>query len=326
MNRRELLGMAAAMPLLPCVAQERPATWTEATIRLVVPASPSGTLDQLARLLASEMGRLSGQRFIVENRAGGAGAPARQFVVAGPTDGTLIFMGQVHEVTRAALMRSVPNPMTVENFTPVAMIGEVPNVLVVNPKIPANSVQEMVRWAQAGQRELNYGIGSIGNLQNLAGLLFAQQTGVALKAIPYRGSGPAITDLLSGQIHMLFETMPATLGHISAGKLRPLAVTSAARSMALPQVPTFAEAGLPKMQMATWYGAFVRAGTPEATVRAVARLFAAALDSSSMRTSWREAGLAAPPYPSGEKFIAFVHSEEARWQDLVRVTGARIDE
>jgi len=291
---------------------------------MVVPASAGGTLDQLARLLATEMARLSGQRIIIENKTGGAGAPARQYVAAGPADGSLIFMGQVHEITRAALVRNVPHPMTAQSFTPVAMIGTVPNVLVVNPVVPVKTVQEFVNWAKG--RDLNYGIGSVGNLQNLAGILFQQQTGLKIKAVPYRGSAPAINDLLSGQIQMLFETMPATLGQIGAGKMRPLATTADRRSVALPQVPTFAEAGLPKMQMTTWYGAFVRAGTPASVTQPIAALIAEALLTPNLQTAWREAGMTAAPYLSGAKFSEFVNAEQHRWVQLVNETGARIEE
>lgn len=325
MRRRCFVSALVSVPFVsPATAQAK--KWTESLARFVVPAAPGGTLDQLTRLLATEVGKLTGQRVIVENRAGGAGAPARQYVATGPSDGTLIFMGQVHEITRAALVNSVPYAMTKEHFEPASMIGEVPNVLVVNSKLPVKSVKDLLDWGKREGRELNYGVGSIGNLQNLAGILFQQQSGLALKSIPYKGSGPAIVDLISGQIDLLFETLPATLAHVASGKLRALAVTSVKRNPALKHVPSFTESGFPKMQMTTWYGAFLRTGVSQATTSQVSTAISTALASPELTTAWRQAGMLPPPYVSGERFSEFVSTEEKRWSDLVKATGAKVDE
>lgn len=327
MKRRRFMSVIASASLAGrAVAAPDGTAWTSSPVRLVVPASPGGTLDALARLLAPAMQRLSARSVLVDNKAGGAGSLARQYVARGPADGSLLFMGQVHEVTRAALSSSVAYPMVSPAFIPVTMIGSAPNVLVVNPSNPARSVADFVRWAKSAGRAINYGVGSAGNLQNLAGILFQQQTGIRMTSIPYRGSGPALVDLMAGQIDLLFETMPAALTHIESGKLRPLAVTSGERSSSLPDVPTFTECHLPGLQMTTWYGVFVRSGTPRPLVSRIESVIADALADPVVRDGWKDSGMSPAPYPSGENFAAFVEAERKRWRDLVSATGAKLEE
>lgn len=302
-----------------------PAMWTQAPIRLIVPASPGGSLDQLTRILGEELSRISDHPFIIENRGGGAGAVARQYVANGSQDGTVVLMGPVHETTRAALVKDVPIPMTDEYFDAVAMIGSVPNVLVVNPNVPAKSVAELVTLAKSSERKLDYGIGSIGNLQDMTGILFQYKTGADLVSVPYKGSGPAIVDLLGGQIQMLFETLPAALPHIESNKLRALAVTSPERIAVLPHVPTFKEAGVEGIELSTWYGMFVKRGTDDGIKKGLASLVAQALEAPNVQKAWKEAGLSEGPYPTGAKFAEFVAQEHQRWQELVKTTGISVE-
>ncbi len=328
---RKLAPIACALLLatvqLPAhAAAPDEAVWTTQPVRLVVPTAAGGSLDQLTRVLGDEMTRLSGQTFIVENRGGGAGAVARQYVANGSTDGTLLFMGQVHEVTRAALVANVPSPMTPENFEAVAMIGSVPNVLVVNPELPVTTMAQLRDLAKSRERSLDYGIGSVGNLQHLTGILFQDRTGLDLVSVPYRGSAPAIVDLIGGQIQILFETMPAALPHIQTGKLRALAVTSAQRASVLPDVPTFKEAGLDGIELETWYGVFVKTGTPVAVRDSIGALVSRALQAESVRRAWAQAGLKPGPYPVNAAFAQFVGDERQRWADLIARTGVRVEE
>lgn len=299
--------------------------WTDKPVRLVVPASAGGSLDQLGRALANQMGQLSGQTFIIENRGGGSGVIPRTAVSQAAPDGTMFLLGSVHELTRAALMGKIEYPLDEGNFKSVAMIGSAPNVVVVNAASGIRSIAELQAAARAKPKGLSYGIGSVGNLQHLAGVTFKHATGSELVSIPYKGSAPAIQDLLGGQIDLLFETVPAASAFIRDGRLRALAVTSGSRSPILPDVPTLREAKLDIAPMGTWYGVFAPAALPDGMADKVTRLVNQALGTPELQKRWEEWGMEKEAPMSRQQFAAFVRDESRRWEKLVKDAGVKVD-
>ncbi|MDX3906927.1 MAG: tripartite tricarboxylate transporter substrate binding protein [Pigmentiphaga sp.] len=316
---------AAALCLAAAASAIAQEAWTEQPIRLVIPASAGGSMDQMARPLAAVMSRLSGQTFIVENRSGGAGVLAREFVAHGPADGTVFLLGSVHELTRMALTPNLSFPLTGPDFVPVAKIATVPNLVVVKAGTGVDNVDALVAKARSSPKGISYGVGSLGNLQHLAGITFAQSIGAHMVAIPYKGSAPALKDLAGGQIDVLFDTMPAASAFVREGRLRALAVTAANRSPLFPDVPTLKELGLERMVLGTWYGAFAPAKTPARTIEAAAALFSKALMDPEIQRMWQEWGSEKPVPQSRTAFADFVQAEAQRWQEAVRQAGLKVE-
>ncbi len=299
--------------------------WTDQPIRLIVPASAGGSMDQMARPLAAVMGKMSGQTFIVDNRGGGAGVVAREFVAKAAPDGTVFLLASVHELTRAALLGKIPYPLTGPDFKSIALLASVPNMMVVNVESPIKTVPELIQAAKANPKGLSYGVGSIGNLQHLAGVTFKHVTGAPLVAIPYKGSAPAIKDLIGGQIDLLFETMPAASVFVRDDRLRGLAVTSAQRSPLFPELPTLKELGLGTMEIGTWYGAFAPSALPSEIAGKMATLVAQALQDPEIQRMWAGWGSEKITPLTQAEFSTFVLNEAQRWQDMVRRTGVKTE-
>ena len=249
------LGLGAGGPAL---AQDYPTK----PVRLVVPNPPGGTTDILSRLVAEELTKTWPHPVVVEYKSGGAGYSGADFAAKSDPDGYTIIMQPASHATGPSIYKDLPYD-PIADFAPVTLVASVPNVLIVNPDVPANSVEELIALAKSKPGELNFGSGGVGAITHLSGELFKQSTGVEMVHIPYAGSAPAITDLLGGQIEMMFENLPGAMGHIQAGRLRPLAVTSPERAVALPDVPTVAEAGVPGYEAVSWFGILAPAGTPE---------------------------------------------------------------
>ena len=240
------------------VAQQYP---TKA-VRIVVGFAPGGGTDIVARIIGAKLTELWGQGFIVDNRAGATGTIGADITAKSPPDGYTIMMGHVNSHGIAPnLFKKLPYDAQ-RDFAMVAHVGYVPNVLVVHPSIPAKTVAELVAIAKSKPGELNYASSGVGSTQHLAGELFQLTTGTKLVHVPYKGSGPAVMDLIAGHVLMNFDTMPPVLPHIRSGKMKALALTTPKRSPQLPQVPTMIEAGLKGFEMTNWYGVMAPANTP----------------------------------------------------------------
>jgi len=313
------LSMAAAPP---AGAQD---AWTTQPIRLVVPASAGGSMDQMVRPLAAVMSRLSGQTFIVDNRSGGAGVLAREFVAGAPPDGTVFLLGSVHELTRLALTPNLPHPLTGPDFVPMAKIATMPNLVVVKAGGGLDDIAELVAKGKQGSKGISYGVGSIGNLQHLAGITFAQSAGIHMVAIPYKGSAPALKDLVGGQIDVLFDTMPAASTFVREGRLKALAVTSARRSPLFPDVPSVKELRLDRMVLGTWYGVFAPSATPPRIADAMSDLLNRALADPDIQRMWEGWGSEKPAPQSRSEFARFVSGEAGRWTEAVRQAGIKVE-
>ena len=321
MQRRLLLqGLGATA--LPALAQARP-------IRLVVPYPPGGPLDIVARALADKVKDALGP-VLVENKAGAGGNLGADAVAKSAPDGSTIVMGAVatHAINPWLYARLPYDP--IRDFTPITGVAQVPNVLVMNPdtaaKLGIRRVADLVAYAKQNPGRLNYGSGGNGSAGHLAGEMFKAQAGVFMVHIPYAGGNPAQLALLSGQVDLNFDNLAAASANIKAGKLKALAVTTARRSTAMPDVPTIAETGpaLARFDVNTWFGLFGPARLPAEATQRLNRAFVDALNSPELRA--RLASLLAEPMPgTPEQFAAFVKSELAKYEGVVKASGAKIE-
>ena len=305
-------------------AQTSAAAYPNKPIRLVVPFTPGGSTDILARAIGQEFGKAWGQSVVIDNVAGAGGSIGADKVAKAPADGYTLLMGHIGTLAvNPSLYPKLPyNPDT--DFAPVAWVARVPNVLVVHPGVPAKTTQELVALGKSRPGQLNYGSGGNGSAANLATEYFKMQTGTSLLHIPYRGTVPATTDLLGGQIQVLFTGAPALLGHIKSGQLRALAVSSPQRLEALPDVPTVAEAGYPGFEADQWYGVVAPAGTPPEIVRKLNAQINLALASAEMKARLSSEGATATP-TTPEAFGQHIVRELARWKPVISSGRVKAD-
>jgi len=254
---------AAALLLAAFATAASAQSWPAAKpITLVVPFPAGGTTDMLARALSDKLGVALGQTIIVESKPGAGATLGADYVAKSRPDGYTLLMGAIHHTIAPAVFRKVPYDLQ-KDFAPITTVALVPNVLVVNANNPAKSVADLVAQAKARPNQLNYGSNGNGTAQHLIGTQFENMNGIEITHIPYKGSGPLVTDLIGGQVTMSFDTVTPVLQHIKAGKLKALAVTTGKRSSALPDVPTLAEAGLKGFDIGTWFGVLAPAATPK---------------------------------------------------------------
>ena len=327
MRRRLALGALAATAVsaaIPGRAQARP-------IRFIVPYTPGGPLDIVARALAEQVKDSLGI-LVVENKPGAGGNIGADFVAKAAPDGTTIVMGAVatHAINPWLYVALPYDP--IRDFTPITGVARVPNVLVMTPETASRlhiaSVADLVAYAKKNPGKLNYGSGGNGSAGHLAGEIFKAQAGVYMVHIPYAGGNPAQLALLSGQVDLTFDNLASAAANIKAGRLRALAVTTAARSSAMPDVPTIAEAGksvgLARFDVDTWFGIFGPARLPAQTTLRLNKAFVEAIESSEIRD--RLGAFFAEPMPmSPERFAAFVRAELAKYERVVKASGARIE-
>ena len=293
-------------------------------IRLVVPFPPGGATDILARAVGADLTRAWGQSVTIENRGGAGGNLGAEVVAKAPADGYTLVMGTVgtHAIN-ASLYAKMPYD-AVTDFAPVSLVASVPNVLVVHPSLPVRSVRELIELARAKPGVINFASSGNGTSIHLSGELFKTMAGVQMTHIPYKGSAPALADLLGGQVSLMFDNMPSVLPQIKADKLRALAVTSAKRSPALPELPTIAEAGLAGYEASSWFGVLAPAGTPKDIVGKLSQTIAAALHGSEMKERLSSQG-AEPIGSTPEQFAAHIQAEIAKWARVVKASGAKLD-
>jgi tripartite-type tricarboxylate transporter receptor subunit TctC len=318
---RVAVGIIAILILAgPARAQDYPTK----PIRLVVPFAAGGATDVLARLVGERLTASLGQQVVVDNRPGAGGNIGSDLVARAEPDGYTILMGAVgtHAINPSLYPKMPYDP--VKDFAPVTLVASVPNVLVVNPEVPANSVQELIDLAKAKPGELNFASSGNGTSIHLSGELFKAMTGTDIVHVPYKGSGPAVTDLLGGQVQMMFDNMPSSLPHVKAGKLRALGVTSAKRSPALPEVPTIAEAGVPGYDATSWFGILAPAGTPEPVVTRLQGAIVQALGEPEMRQRMADLG-AEPVGDTPAEFGQFIAAEIAKWAKVVNDAGVKLE-
>ncbi len=285
-------------------------------IRLVVPFTPGGSTDILARAIGQELTKAWGQSVVIENVAGAGGSIGADKVAKSPADGYTLLMGHIGTLAvNPSLYPKLPYD-PVKDFAPVAWVARVPNVLVVHPGVSAKTTQELIALAKSKPGQLNYGSGGNGSAANLATEYFKMQTGTSMTHIPYKGTAPAVNDLLGGQIQVLFTGAPAVLGQIKNGQLRALAVSSPQRLDALPDLPTVAEAGFKGFEADQWYGVVAPAGTPKDIVAKLNAQINQALSSAELKTRLNNEGAIAMP-TTPDAFGQHIVREIARWKPVI---------
>ena len=327
--RRRLLTFAAAMAAAPRLAFAQAGAWPNRTVRIVVPFAPGGTTDILARALAPELGRVFGQTFIVDNKPGAGGNLGAAEVAKSAPDGYTLLMGTVgtHGINQSLYPKLPFDP--IKDFAPVTLVAGVPNVLVMNPAkaeaLKIATVPDLIRYAKANPGKLNMASSGNGTSIHLSGELFKTMTGTFMVHFPYRGSGPALLDLIGGTMDLMFDNLPSAMPQIRAGKLKAIAVTSSQRSAAMPDLPTIAEAAkLPGFDASSWFGLLAPAGTSPDIVNRLQQETARALSTPALK----ERLLAQGAIPSGmtpSQFAAYIAAETAKWSKVVKASGAKVD-
>ncbi|MFY2057160.1 Bug family tripartite tricarboxylate transporter substrate binding protein [Achromobacter xylosoxidans] len=309
----------AAGALLFAMAGPAVAAWPERPLTLIVPASPGGTTDIAARLIADKLAAKLGQQVIVENRAGAAGIIGAQTLARARTDGYTLLMGNIGpNAINYALYKTLPYKPA--DFAPVTRVISVPNVLVVNQASPARSVADLLALAKKDPGQVSFGSSGSGQSPHLSAELFKQRAGIGGTHVPYKGAGPAVAALLGQQFTFMIDNLPSSMPYIQSGKLRALAVTSDRRLAELPDVPIMAEAGVPDMVVTAWFGLVAPAGTPAAVIDA---LYAATRDvvrSPDVAERFRAMGGQAGGDTPAE-FAAFIDQERVRWKRIVDAAG-----
>jgi tripartite-type tricarboxylate transporter receptor subunit TctC len=317
--KRLLLAIALLAPLW-AAAQAYPSK----PIHFVVPYPAGGPLDAVARLVGQKVSESVRQPIIVENKPGAGGNIGADLVARSAPDGYSLLMGAVatHAIN-PTLYASIPYDAQ-KDFIPVTQIASTPNVLVVNPSLPVNTVHEFIEYAKAHPGQLNFGSGSTGSAGHLAGELFKSMAGVEMTHVPYKGAAPAMTDLIGGRLQLMFDNLASSLVQIKAGKVRALAVTTAKRTELAPELPTIAESGLAGFDINTWFGLFVPAGTPPAIVERLHGEFVKALQAPDVRSRMLALG-AEPVGSTPAEFARYIRSEAVKYAKLVKTSGAKVD-
>jgi tripartite-type tricarboxylate transporter receptor subunit TctC len=332
-RRRHLLAAASALPLGLLLARHGHAqgAWPNKPVRIVVPFAAGGTTDILARAIAPELQRVFGQPFVVDNKPGAGGNSGSAEVAKAAADGYTLLMGTVgtHAIN-PSLYPKMPYDAA-KDFAPITLVAGVPNVLVVNPesaqKYKVNSVVDLIRAAKANPGKLNVASSGNGTSIHLAAELFKSLTGTFMLHLPYRGSGPALIDLMAGNVDLMFDNLPSAMPHIKSGKLKALAVTSGVRSAALPDLPTIAEAGGPVLrsyEASSWFGLLAPAGTPADIVNRVQQETAKAMATPAIKERLQSQG-AIPSGMSPAEFAKFIDAETKKWAVVVKASGAKVD-
>ena len=315
-----LVGATLGAIAAPAAAQSFPSR----SVRIIVPQTPGGASDVLARVAGQKLGERWGQTVVVENRPGAGGVIGTDQVAKAPADGYTLLMSYAGtQAINPSLYATLPFD-SVKDFQPVATLAVVPFLLVVNPKVPAQNLTEFLELARRTQGGVTYGSAGNGSVNHLLGEMLKADTGAALVHVPYRGAAPAIADVISGQIQSVFTSMPSVIQHVRQGSVRALAVTSAARTPALPDLPSIAEAGVAGFDVNPWFGLLAPAGTPEAVVRRINADVAAMLGERATQDVFRAQG-AEPYQTTPEAFLAQLRADVQRWAEVVKASGAKLD-
>lgn len=303
-----LMALGLASPLAHAAFPDKP-------LRIVVPFAPGGPTDLMARAIGKSMTASLGQPVIVDNKPGGGGVIGMSEVARGPADGYTMVFPSILAVTNPALMANYPFD-TLRDFAPLTVVGFIPHAVVVRPDFPAKTLQELVAMGKAKPESLSYGSSGNGTSAHLGAMMFVQRAGIQAVHVPYRGAGPAVQDLLGGQIQFMFLDMSSALGQIKAGKLRALAVAPKTRFAGLPEVPTVAEQGYPGFDVHGWYGLLLRAGTPAPAMQRLYAEVKRALETQEVREVFRAQGIEPGGMPPAE-FTALVRDDLALWKRTV---------
>jgi tripartite-type tricarboxylate transporter receptor subunit TctC len=320
-----LSALVLAVTAVDARAQDPAAGFPARTIRIVVPFPPGGVTDRLARVVAQKMQENWGQPAVVENRPGASGMIAAETVAKSAPDGYTLMMGHIgtHAINVSLFSKLPYDP--VKDFAPVSLLVSVPNVLLVHPSVPANSVQELVALAKARPGTLNFASPGSGTSGHMSAELFKSLAGIDIVHVPYKGPGPALQDLVAGQVNMLFDTVASSMPQVRGGKVKGLAVTTRERSAIAPDVPTMAESGVAGYEIAPWFAAYAPAGTPPAVVNKLQAEMARILRLPEVRTAFVDQQGMTLIASSPAELGAHTQREIAKWAQVVKATGAKAE-
>ena len=322
-QRRRLLIAGAATLASPWVHAQATG-WPTKPVTIVVPFPPGGGTDAFARPLFALMSKNTGRQFVIDNKGGAGGTLGAGLAAKAAPDGYTFFMGAVHHSIAPSMYPKLDYNIETD-FVPVGLIGSVPQVIFVNPgKVQAKTLPELIDFMRKNPGKLNYGSAGNGTSHHLAGELFKLQTKTFITHIPYRGAGPALQDLIAGQVDMMFDGLASSSAHIKGGRIRAIAVAGDKRAPGFPDLPTATESGVPTYKVATWYGLWAPKGTPAAIVTALQNEMRKALNSDELRTLWTGLGTEMPNL-WGDDFGRFVGNEVKRWAEVVKTSGANLD-
>jgi tripartite-type tricarboxylate transporter receptor subunit TctC len=317
-TRRALVAIAAL-----CASQAMAQTFPSKPVTLVVPNPPGGVVDTSARIVGEPLAKLLGQPVVIENKSGASGNIAYQQVALAPKDGhTLLVSYSAYHVGNPSMFAKLP--WAQKDFVPVALLAAATNVITANPSVPANTLKEFIAHAKANPGKLNYASQGNGSLSHVGTALLEQTTGIEMTHVPYKGSGPAIQDVLAGQVQVFMTTPPSVMQHVQAGKLKAYAVTGKARHPGLPNVPTTAEAGLPGFELEAWVALFAPAGTPSAVVQTLTEKVQAALATPEAKGAAERAGIEVR-YLGPDALAALVQRETSYWGQLIKSRNIQAD-
>ena len=310
---------AAGAASTAAVGQE---TYPSRSITLVVPYAPGGATDIIGRVIAEELSNTIGQRVVVENRAGAAGSLGAAGVARAAPDGYTLLMGALTSHSINMSLQAKPGFDLQKSFTPITLAGNVGLALVVHPSVPANSVQELIALAKSQPGKLSYASSGAGSPQHLAGEMFNAKAGTRLSHVAYRGSGPAMTDMIGGHVQVMFDTIPSVLPHVQGGALKALAATTREPSEFLPGVPTVISQGIEDFEVGSWFGVLAPAGTPEPVLRKLNQEIVKALQSPKAIEAMRLQGVTPKP-GTPEEAARLIDSEIRKWADLIKTIGLK---
>lgn len=318
-------ALATALALTAPAAQAQAvAAYPKQAVTLVVPFPAGGPTDAMARLLAQKLSERLGQQVVIDNRAGAGGGIAAELVARAPADGHTLFFGTTGTMAINPSLYKKLRYDPVKDFAPVSLMATTMNVLVVNPQVPAKNLAELVQLAKSKPGELAYGSAGNGSSNHLSGELFKATAGVQISHVPYRGSAPALVDLLGGRLTMMFDTIAVQTQNIAAGKVRALAVTGSRRSPLLPEVPTAQEAGLAGFDVTIWFGVLAPAATPASVIERLNREMVTVMASDDMRKRMQADGAEAKTTTPAE-FAALIKQDTATWAPVIKASGATLD-
>lgn len=322
--RRQALRAACALAAIAAAPWAAADAWPTKPVTIIVPFPAGGGTDAFARPLSAVLTRQLGKQVLIDNKGGAGGTLGAGLAARSAPDGYTFFMGAVHHAIAPAMYPKLDYDLR-NDFVPVALVSHVPQVIVVNPsKVPAGTLKELVAYLKAHPGKLNFGSAGNGTSHHLAGELFKLQTGTFITHIPYRGAGPALQDLIAGQVDMMFDGLGSSASHIRQGRIRALAVAADRRAPGFANVPTSVEAGVPTYQVATWYGLWAPKGTPKEVLERMTAEMGKAFATPEIQEAWTALGSEIPTL-TGAAFGDFIDRETKRWAEVAKASGAKLD-